>query len=1453
MSANEQDGATSLTTQIPRLTPSGARRLGDEYQDVQALSLLVEWLGHTDWYQWLQLEASASGFLDDILAMRADGVLEVWQVKFSTASHVPDDAWTWEALLDQKSGARGPKRSLLQKWFGTWRDYVGRGSKISPGLLSNRRAAPELALDVPRGGKVRWSEVPEGTRLEIVAQLGDEAQVQEFFEVFRFRVGEPSLRELEEGARRNFERLGGTPGGFYALEKAVRNWINTKDNPPPDGRIRLDEVRRVAKLKAHPVRLSTFLPPATFFERYMEPQLLFHHRLPQVGRRAQLKDLLAFVKGDSQIRLLPGRGGSGKSKLLHTLCRRLARKHPDLSVRLVAENLPIQETALEELPDDSCLVIVDDAHRATGLEVLFAAARQNPKLKILLVTRPHATDYLAAQARSAGFDRKHIDTNTPLPELNYAREHRRLARLVLGRDWAHYADKLASITRDSPLLTVLGGELLRTEKVAPSFLDRHDKFREEVLSRFRDIQFGQIISQLDPRFTPELCADVLPLVAALTPFDLKNAALLQAVARLSNTDEVKLSQLLGSLVKAGALVRGGRFVRIVPDVLSDFILHEACFTPDGVPTGWASRVYQEVADFRLDLILRNLAELDWRVRTKPRAADPSSPEPAFTETGLLDFIWSDIEGRFRAGSLVERKDWLKRLERIASMQPHRLWPIVEIARNEPASEDPNKDSPERRFWRLPTTQADVLAALTPILRGVARDDRYTARCADLLWETGRDLDTKQGHSPSAMETLRQLASYERGKPPVFSHIVLARCRMWIEDAEIYSYRHSILEVLAPMLARRVNSSETDGRWFSHGSFTLPPDPFRALRRGALELVGRYALSGNRRAVLEALHTLHSPISEEGLWELKEAEPAEWQTWEDEQLTALEIAARVAQGNDDPFVRLKIWEELHTQAEKGPRSAVRSRAREILEAIPPSFESRFILLMTSNHGDRHYRRTWVDPEEDDRDWLDADEATRALIDEKRRQQSEEFSRQVTREWVELYADPLEGFDALDEWIKRIEESGWWREPWTRSNPFILQIAADYSSYARAWCEIAPEKPESRTTKRCNDLLCEVRRQNQKEALKLSRRFLEQDHPNLWLCVAGSYSWRCWPSAPLSEEWQIVRDLLAFPNAWVKRSAAGIVQAFAPSDMGRAVEMILETDIGEDSELASNLFAVFQERRGFNFGEITSQTLERLLGKLDRVESVRSYHLGHFLLQAALRAPVSVARFLLGRVGHKITLNRERMQKPIADARLEMMQTLDNFGGLPESGFHDDKFQAVADHPDYLDALRLLRDAALNEEYSSALIYEDTLPELFRDFSLNYSPASLEVLKEWIDSGDCDKVRAAVNLLGDSYLGFYVNNLAFVSNYLHRARKCGKAVFEEVERAMLHNAEYGPPRAAASHRGERSNALFHNAHKALEQVQGDPLSDSFFRQLRDRGQELIQSEMLRDEEEEVFFRS
>jgi energy-coupling factor transporter ATP-binding protein EcfA2 len=1432
--------------QILKLTASGARRQGDEYQDVQALDTLVAWLENNGLYQWVKLEADESGFLDDILAMREDGVLEVRQVKYSTTSHAADDTWTWEMLLKQRKGKKGPLPSLIQKWFGTWREYVDNGSSISPSLVSNRRAAKELTLDASRTGKVNWGELADDKKNAILSQLGDESEVASFFQVFDFRLSEPSLRELEGAVRIRFARLAGTTSGRYALEMAVREWINTKDNPPPKGRISLEHVRSIAKLKPYPVGLRRFLPPVTFFEPYLDHSRLFHHCLPHVGRRAQLKDLLSFVSGENRVLILPGRGGSGKSKLIHALCRLLARQHPDLNVRLAVENLPIKEAALQELPDDNGLIIVDDAHRTDGLEVLLAAAVQNTKLKVLLVTRPHATDYLMMQVINAGFDRSNTIISRQLPELNYLQHQRRLARLALGRDWASYADELAFATRDSPLLTVLGGQLLRTEQVPPASLTQNEKFRQEILTRFRDITFGRIISQLDGRFTPEMCANLLPFIAALTPFDLEHEVLVQTVARLLETDQVKLKQLIGSLVKGGALVRGGRLVRIVPDVLSDFILQDACFAPDGVPTGWANQLYQAVADFSLDTVLRNLAELDWRVRT-PGVVDSSTSLPAVAGAELLDSIWLDIENRFRASTLSERKAWLTRLERVAFIQASRMWPLIEIARNELAPEKPDEISTTLRRYLRPTTQVDVLAATVPILRTVAHHDLFTGRCADLLWEMGRDIEPKPNHSPSAIQALRELSSVEYDKSLTFSHIILTRCCEWMIDPNIYNYHQSILKVISPMLARQHNWTGSDKRWHVSGAFPLPSEPYKDLRHGALKLVERCAFSPRRTIILEALETLKAPISEEGLWGLEKDDPAEWHKWEEEQLEAIDIVERVVKTNDDPFVRLRIWELLHRQAAKGRRPAVKQRARELLKAIPLSFESRLILLMTDKYIREEYDGAWEDFDQER-----VATKTQSYVDLRGSQKNVDFAGQVTREFSELYPDARAGFEAFDTWIERVETSGWWSGLWTRSNSFLLQLASDYPQYARAWCVIAPEEPESRTTGKCDDLLCELRRQDQKDALGLAQGFLAKNHPNLWLRVAESYSWRCWPQEPLPEESQLVRDLLAFPNSRVKRTAAQIVSGFAATDVRRALDLILGTDIGEDSELADNLFEVFEDRRGFDFTTLTSDELARLLEKLSGLNSIRTYHLGRFLLQAALREPIIVAKFLLDRVRRKVTLNNERLETRVDDS-LTVEDLADKFGGLPESGFHDQKFQEVANHQNFKDALRVIRDAAASKAYSSGLLFEDTLSELFHDFSLNYSSASLEVLDEWINSGECTKVRAAMILLEDTYLGFYLNNQTFVSNYLQRAKKCGADVFEEVEHAMLHSAEFGPPRAATPIRGQRSNALFHKASDVLRTVQSDSLIFRFFQKLREKGQERIRSEMREAATEEVFFRS
>src|SRR5260221_2543211 len=93
-------------------TPTGARRHGDDFQDVIALELLVDWLEHPQLYDWVEVEADDAGSLDDIKATKGRTVV-VRQVKYSVHPDKDDDAWDWKALLSKKTPR---SKSLLQKW-----------------------------------------------------------------------------------------------------------------------------------------------------------------------------------------------------------------------------------------------------------------------------------------------------------------------------------------------------------------------------------------------------------------------------------------------------------------------------------------------------------------------------------------------------------------------------------------------------------------------------------------------------------------------------------------------------------------------------------------------------------------------------------------------------------------------------------------------------------------------------------------------------------------------------------------------------------------------------------------------------------------------------------------------------------------------------------------------------------------------------------------------------------------------------------------------------------------------------------------------------------------------------------------------------------------------------------------------------------------------------------------
>jgi len=103
-------------------------------------------------------------------------------------------------------------------------------------------------------------------------------------------------------------------------------------------------------------------------------------------------------------------------------------------------------------------------------------------------------------------------------------------------------------------------------------------------------------------------------------------------------------------------------------------LNEACLTPQGESTGYTQEVFKKFQDICPTAVLRNLAELDWRIRhTSDR------------ETDLLADIWQEIREEFRMASNSERYRLLELFKEVAYHQPKQTLRLVELAMREPAT------------------------------------------------------------------------------------------------------------------------------------------------------------------------------------------------------------------------------------------------------------------------------------------------------------------------------------------------------------------------------------------------------------------------------------------------------------------------------------------------------------------------------------------------------------------------------------------------------------------------------------------------------------------------------------------------------------------------------------------------------------------------------------------------
>ena len=176
------------------------------------------------------------------------------------------------------------------------------------------------------------------------------------------------------------------------------------------------------------------------------------------------------------------------------------------------------------------------------------------------------------------------------------------------------------------------------------------------------------------------------------------------------------------------------------------------------------------------------------------------------------------------------------------------------------------------------------------------------------------------------------------------------------------------------------------------------------------------------------------------------------------------------------------------------------------------------------------------------------------------------------------------------------------------------------------------------------------------------------------------------------------------------------------------------------------------------------MKRLLAQLDIVSDLDDHWIQEFLSFAARRDPIAVVEFFVRRIEHRATTQAS------------------DFRPIP---FHVSvDFRRLSAHPNYGQVLRKIRDLALN---SASWHFGYYASDLF--WSVAHGDASLEVLREWIESNERQKIVEAAHILEKAGNNFVFGNPDWVALILEKAAAIDRKCFQDVGSYLYSSATSG----------------------------------------------------------------
>lgn len=532
-----------------------------------------------------------------------------------------------------------------------------------------------------------------------------------------------------------------------------------------------------------------------------------------------LTQLKEFLNSSNKVALLRGTGGIGKTRTLIELVRMLLTD-ANWEVLAIQDTTEEFDQHLPQIPPGkNCVILVDDAERFRHFSKLLGLVTRHRsyrgRIKIIAACRSAVSKPVEMEIKRAAITEM---LEIELPDLGKKLD-KLTEQLGCTKD---ESSALIRVAAGIPLWVILGSVALK------SGVPIYEISKERIIRFFIE----RYLSEVAPDDKP-LHAKCLDVLSALEPINIKDEKNRTLLAKLVDDEVPHTMRVYEDLLRSGFVQLRGRYLKIVPDIVSDYILVHALFISQGIPTDLhKSLLSSEVPSIKI--LVNNLAK-----------AELTSGHSILQE--VVAKLTNDVCNLDN----LQRIRLLESYNAIGYVRPAQFLGLVETIMSVPKP-DLVRDG---LFKKDVTTHLDVLRHIPSALRGVLRWEGHRLEALDAIAIVAEAEDFKHKAGRGAILVFEKATKFSNYFPYSFMQQNLSLCRDWFSGKK---HRRPLIEILIRNLLRiETEEEEFDGSAvvFTTGRMVMTPT-VRSIRNEALDLLETMTSSKVREDRMLAVTALH---------------------------------------------------------------------------------------------------------------------------------------------------------------------------------------------------------------------------------------------------------------------------------------------------------------------------------------------------------------------------------------------------------------------------------------------------------------------------------------------------------------------------------------------------------------------------------------------------------------------